>query len=332
MVRDPLCSSTAVSRDARARGRGLSRRRRRGRTPLRRLLATADVRFVNLESTLSEQGGETGSPHNQLVFTGPPAGAAALGRAGIDVVSLANNHAWDYGRDALLETMDHLDRAGIAYVGAGRTRQDAYGPRVVARAGFRVAFVAVTDIWNQGFDPHPGKELVADASEESLLAAVRAARALRAVDAVLVSYHGGEEYLAEPRERQERLLRAAIDAGADVVLGHHPHVVQRVDFYRGKPIFYSLGNLLMRMKTGEPWTEFGMLARLVLGRGGAAVSVEICPFRIFGLDPVPLAADPKRRPYEALFRFKYGLLLRGPAAARMGELGADGCARLLPPG
>ncbi len=299
------------------------------------LMTPADLRFVNLECPLSEQGGETQSPGNKLVFTGPPSGADALARARIDIVSLANNHGWDYGKDGLMQTLANLERTKVAYVGAGRSREQAYGHRIVEHDGFVIAFIAVTAIWNQAFAQHPGKELIADADHDRLVAAVKAARATEGVDKVIVSHHGGYEYIDRPHLGTRKLLRAAIAAGADVVLGHHPHVVQTVALLEGKPIFYSLGNLLMRMVTGKPWTEFGMLARLTLRRDGPT-QVAICPFRIFGLEIIPLGSDPQRRVYEAHFRVKFERLLsigsrvQPDEAAVLGPFGADGCAPLRP--
>src|SRR5262245_17956592 len=98
----------------------------------------ADLTFVNLESQLSDQKGETQSPRNRLIFTGPPGGADVLARAGIDVVSTANNHAWDYGRSALFETIDNLARAGVANVGTGKSFGDAYAPAVLNAQGYSV--------------------------------------------------------------------------------------------------------------------------------------------------------------------------------------------------
>jgi poly-gamma-glutamate synthesis protein (capsule biosynthesis protein) len=299
------------------------------------LLDRADQRFVNLESIISDQGGETQSPINKLVFSAPPPAAAALARAHIDIVALANNHAWDYGREALLETFTHLDRAGIAYVGAGRTRAEAYAPRLITHDGFTLAFLAVTDTWNQQLDPHPGRGHIADAQLDALRDSVTRAKAMPGVDKVVVSYHGGYEYFDRPHPETRELLRAAITAGADAVIGHHPHVVQRVGFVDGKPILYSLGNLLMRMVTGRPWTEFGILARLTFHHG-AATEVAICPFRIAGFDQIPLAADPHRRAQEAHFRAQLERLLRIGAlvdpnqAARLGAFGSDGCAPVTP--
>ncbi|MEZ4445708.1 MAG: CapA family protein [Polyangiaceae bacterium] len=301
--------------------------------PVRHLLDPADLRFVNLETTISDRQGETESPTNKLVFTAPPEAAAALARAHVDIVSLANNHAWDYGKPALLETLDRLAAVGVAQVGAGQSREEAYAPRVVTARGQRVAFVAVTDIWNQTFEPHPGKEHVADASLEELVASVKRARA--AADFVVVSHHGGYEYVAEPHEETRQLLRAAVEAGADLVIGHHPHVLQRVAFHQGHPILYSLGNFLMRMVTGKPWTEIGALARVRLARG-AAPEVWLCPFRLYGLDTIALGRDPQRAHYEQTFRFTFDRLQRAGAlvdpasAAVLGPFDEEGCAPITP--
>ncbi|AUX27858.1 hypothetical protein SOCEGT47_084560 [Sorangium cellulosum] len=300
--------------------------------PVAALLASADVRFVNLENQLSDQGGETLHPRQPLVFTGPPVGADALARAGISVVSLANNHMWDYGKPALFETFGHLERVGVAYAGAGRTRREAYAPAVVEHRGFRLAVLAVTAIWNQGsLWQHPAREFVAAADAYGVAAAVRAARKQPGIDAVVVSYHGGTEYLDAPLPQARRVALAAIDAGADAFLGHHPHVLQGIEMRRGRPIFYSLGNFIMKVKRTGPAAELGMLARLRLSRGAPPVA-EICPVRREGLGAVPLAADPQRAETEAAFiermRHVSAFVTAEPA---IGPFAADGCAPLEGP-
>ncbi|HTN86184.1 MAG TPA: CapA family protein [Sorangium sp.] len=297
--------------------------------PVAALFASADVRFINLENQLSDQGGETQHRLQPLVFTGPPAGADALARAGITVVSLANNHMWDYGKGAFLDTLGHLERAGVAYAGAGRTRMQAYAPVIVERRGFRVAVLAVTGIWNQGsLWQHPAREFVAAAERDGLAAAVRAARKQPGVDAVVVSYHGGTEYLDTPLPQARALASAAIDAGADAFLGHHPHVLQGIELRRGRPIFYSLGNFIMKVKRTGPAVELAMLARLRLRRGAPPLA-EICPVRSEGLETVPLAADPRRAETEAAFiermRHVSAFVDAEPA---IGPFAADGCAPL----
>lgn len=301
--------------------------------PLRPLFDSADVRFANLESTITDQGGETQAPWSRLVFTAPPAAARVLAGAGIDLVSLANNHAWDYGEAGLFETFERLERAGVAWVGAGRNRDEAYRPSAIDRRGQRMAFIAVTGIWNQALDPHPGEERIANADGDALGKAIRSVRSAPDVDRVVVSFHGGDEYVDRPLPRVRALLTGALDAGADAVIGHHPHVIQRVEIHDGKPILYSLGNLLMRMPNGEPWTEYGLVARLTFERRGP-IDVEVCPLRTSGLDVVPLAADPERSFHEAYFRHRFEQLLRDGAAVdpqssvTLARFGVDGCAKV----
>jgi poly-gamma-glutamate capsule biosynthesis protein CapA/YwtB (metallophosphatase superfamily) len=299
--------------------------------PMAALFDSADVRFANLEGPISDQGSETVSPANNLVFNGPPASADALVAARIDVVSTANNHAWDYGKSALLETLAHLDRAGVAHVGTGPTLADARRPVIVERQGFRLAFLAVTDIWNQGsLGKHPARDYVASADRDALVRAVRDLRADTSVDAILVSYHGGEEYRSDPLPGTRALAEAVIDAGADAFLGHHPHVAQGITFHAGRPIVYSLGNLLMRMHSGHPETEMGLAVKLELSRG-APSRLFACPFRIHGIEPIPLGADPRRRDYESRFFARLSTLARQAGGASFGPPGADGCARVEPP-
>jgi poly-gamma-glutamate synthesis protein (capsule biosynthesis protein) len=294
------------------------------------MLAGADVRFVNLESQLSDQGGRTVHPDNRLVFVGPPSGADALGRGRIDVVSLANNHAWDFGKPAFLETLAHLERVGVGYVGAGRTRDRAYEPVIIERSGFRLAFLAVTDIWNQGsLAAHEASAHVAQAERETLVEAVRSLRASNRADAIVVSYHGGEEYFDTPLQGQRDILRAAIAAGADVVLGHHPHVVQGIEWRGGRPIFYSLGNYLMRMTSSEPMTGLGFLARLRFRRG-AEPRAEVCPYRIVGIDAVPVIAMDDAAVHERVFRRHLESISRAFGGIELGPTGEDGCARIDP--
>jgi len=298
---------------------------------LHSFLAGADLRFVNLEGPLSEQHGETMSPRNPLVFTGPPSGAAALAHASIDVVSTANNHAWDYGKDGLLETLANLDRAHVAHAGSGADLDAAYAPALVESHGWRVAFVAVTDVFNFGpLASHPAKDYLASADPVAVAKAIAAARAMGA-RVVVVSHHGGDEYVDQPLARARTLLHAYVDAGADVVVGHHPHVVQGVEWYAGKPVFYSLGNVLMQMHSSHPWTGFGLFARVTFLADGA-LKAEACPHRILGLSAIPLAEDPQATALEGIFfahlREVDGWL--GDTAARVGDRGPDGCRELLP--
>lgn len=294
------------------------------------LLATGDIRFLNLECPLSDQKGETQSPWVKLVFNGPPAGADALAAAGIHIVSTANNHAWDYGKRGLLETLDNLDRAGVAHAGTGRTREDAYAPAIVVHRGVRVAFLAVTGMWNQGsLRKHAGAEHVAGDDQEALIGAVRKARSRDDIDLVIVSHHGGVEYLDLPLSKTRALLTAAIDAGADAVIGHHPHVAQGIEWHAGKPILYSLGNLVMQMSEGRPKVS-GYLARLRLS-AGTTPEVEACPLRFPGHLGRPLTGHSGRKLLEKRFFDRLSRISKTLGGIEVGAVGEDGCAKVTAP-
>ncbi len=244
---------------------------------------SADARALNLESQLSDQKGETQSPHHRLIFTGPPGGADVLARAGVALVFTANNHAWDYGRGALLETMANLERAGVGFAGTGRDLEQAYRPYVLRIKGRTVALFAVTHVWNQPpFATHPGRELVAWADVTKLKAGIERAR--REHDFVIVSYHGGEEYVHAPTERVKWFARTIMALGVDAFIGHHPHVPQGAGFVAGRPVVYSLGNLAFAGHQNRPWTRQSFFARLTL-RKGAPPALSACPFALDGHRP-----------------------------------------------
>jgi hypothetical protein len=287
----------------------------------------ADVTFVNLESQLSDQNGETQSPRNRLIFTGPPGGADVLARAGIDVVSTANNHAWDYGRAALFETLDNLARAGVKNTGSGKTFQEAYKPAVVDLGDTSVAVFAVTHIWNQGtFAEHEGRHYVAWARLNALWPLLRKARAEH--DVVLFSYHGGAEYIDAPPGPTKRFLESVMKTGfVDAVIGHHPHVPQGVGWHKGRPIFYSLGNFVFAGHDWAPSTKLGYLARLEIGEG-RALTARACPYVIEGHIPKPVGPKAER---SAELRDYLRLISTSVGGTRLDEPDEQGCWELTPP-
>lgn len=287
---------------------------------------SADVRFVNLESQLSDQNGVTQSPGNRLIFTGPPGGADVLAAAGIGLVSTANNHAWDYGKIALLETIANLERMKVPFAGTGVDAEAAYRPVVAEVNGLRVALFAVTQIWNQGvFQQHEGQRHVAWADVDKLKPGIERAR--QEHDFVLVSYHGGEEYISAPVDRTRRFVKAMMALGVDAIIGHHPHVPQGIGWVEGRPIIYSLGNFVFAGHDNRPWTKESFFVRLELEKGKPP-QVSACPFVLEGHRPrsYSLAA-----PY-AFARFRQHLIdistsTGGSNVAQHDELG---CLRVTP--
>ena len=248
-------------------------------------LSAADITFANLECAIAD----TGAPEpKSYTFRAPPAAAAAISSAGIDVVSLANNHALDYGPEALSQTLALLDATQVAAAGSGADLAEALRPAVIERNGLRVAFVALIDVPSEaGYDMRawaaggstPG---LAWATPENVIAAVTSAREQAGI--VVVALHFGAEFASVPTESQRHIARLAIDAGASVVLGSHPHVLQDVEEYAGGLIAYSLGNFVFDGFEGASNTS--AILNVELGHDGAILDWNLTPVQI-GNDGLP---------------------------------------------
>lgn len=222
-----------------------------------KVLGSGDICFGNLECEI----GAAGRPiPKHFSFSAPESSAAALQRAGFTVLSLANNHSFDRGRLGLVHTMEVLRRRGIGLVGAGLTPQAAQQPLIITKHGLRIAFLAYTTWQPEGYLSLPEAPALALADAATVARTVTAAK--RRADVVIVSLHWGVERVRWPSAQQRQLARAAIDAGADVVLGHHPHVRQPVEYYRGRPIFFSLGNFVFDQR--DPHISSGWIVILRL--------------------------------------------------------------------
>lgn len=256
------------------------------------LISRADVAFCNLETSVSARG--TAIPGKLIWFRSRPEVAGALARAGFDIVSLANNHILDYDTPSLLDTMDYLDKAGVRYVGAGRNIRDARTPSIievpVPRGSLRIAFLAYNELsfvyWSSAY---PRMFVATDTVSGTapmvpgqILEDVKKAREL--ADMVVVSLHWGTEYVSWPSQRQRKLARDIIDAGASLVLGHHPHVLQGFEVYRGGLIAYSLGNFVFDQR-GLPRNQSLILA-VGLGAEGP-LWAQLVPVLIRRGQPMP---------------------------------------------
>jgi poly-gamma-glutamate capsule biosynthesis protein CapA/YwtB (metallophosphatase superfamily) len=205
------------------------------------LLQQPDLTIGNLETPVTDRGVLLKKEYN---YRSPPLALPALKEAGIDLVNLANNHVMDYGTEGLLDTMDHLDNTGILRVGAGHDAKEAFNPVIIEKNGIKIAFLGFSHVvpdvsWKAGVK-HPG---VADTYDyKAPVLAIEKARA--EADLVVVIAHWGIERTDTPVAYQTDLAHRYIDAGADLVIGGHPHVLQGIEAYKGKWIAYSLGNFI----------------------------------------------------------------------------------------
>jgi hypothetical protein len=206
--------------------------------PTAALLAGADVRVANLECVVATQGKALDKP---WTFEAHPRVMPLL-KKHVDVVSLANNHSGDFGQAAFAEMLQRLDAAGLPHMGGGHTLREAHQPVIIERHGVKIALLGYDEMFPRRFEAGPYWPGVAWSEDEQVAFDIRQAR-LQA-DVVIPFMHWGQEHEPRAHARQRALARLMIDAGADAVVGTHPHVVQDTERYRGKPIFYSLGNFV----------------------------------------------------------------------------------------
>lgn len=258
------------------------------------VLGGADIAFVNLESPLTEQG----EPANKdFVFSGPKAAARGLVDAGIGIVTLANNHALDYGLSGLRDTWDVLSAAGLPQTGSGENEAAARSPVVLERNGLRIAFLGYVNTPADSVSGFVVEDTKATADRPGVawlspqVIAEDVAKAKGQADLVVVAFQAGVEYTETPVALQVESAHAAIDAGASVVFGHHPHVLQGIETYKGGVIIYSLGNLVFDfdfvdyMYPGLPNALTGML-RVELSKAGV-VACEFVPMVVGEADGRP---------------------------------------------
>lgn len=256
------------------------------------LMSAADISFLNLESLFCDRGkpSETG-----MVFKAEPEMIAALKAAGIDVVSTANNHSRDRGDYGLEYNLKWLAQNGILAAGTGETAAKAHEGVVLVRHGVRFGFLAyVQDQTNGNYKDHDDR--ICDMDIPRLQQDVAAMKARAGV--IVVSMHAGLEYWTKVHPIQTKFARAAIDAGAKVVVGHHPHVIQPWERYGSGVIFYSLGNLVFD-QFDRKQTREGLLAEVVFA-GAEIKDVRTIPtetvagITLIRKSPSDSAANPSR--------------------------------------
>ena len=227
------------------------------------VLIDADYRIGNLECPIATAG----KPLDNKLFSfraDPRVLRVLVGR--FDALGVANNHSGDYGQAAFLETLGHLADHGVAAVGGGRTLAEAHRPLWIEGRGLRIAVLAYNEFKPRSFEAGAEWPGIAWSEDAQVVADIRAARAAGA-DLVIPFMHWGWERERQPSERQRQLARTMIDAGADLVVGGHPHVTQGTEYYQGKLIVYSLGNFVFD-GFDYPAAKNGWLLRLTVDKHG----------------------------------------------------------------
>ncbi|ASA20636.1 CapA family protein [Paenibacillus donghaensis] len=243
-----------------------------------------DLSVVNLETPVTTRG--VGAPNKQFVFKGPPEALDALKAAGVDAVNLANNHTLDQGEEGLRDTLTHLSKRNIPYVGAGLDSKEAYSAQYFERNGIRVALLGFTRVmplieW-KAEENQPGLASVYDSAEG--LKAIAEAR--KQADLVVVMVHWGRERMDQYDSIQQGLGHSFIDAGADLVIGGHPHVLQGIEPYKGKWIAYSTGNFIFTRGSVAATWETAVFQAECSAQGQC--SMKLLPMTAELAQPIPM--------------------------------------------
>lgn len=232
------------------------------------VLQNADIFMLNEEFPFGTTG--EAAADKEYTFRIDPGYVSVLTELGVDIVTLANNHMLDFGREPLTETLGTLDHAGIAHVGAGENLDEAKALKTFEIGGKTIGFLGASRVipeysWNASSE-NSGLFTTYDAS--ALVEEIQ--RAEESCDFTVVYVHWGIERSTQPEEYQKSLAKQYIDAGADAVIGAHPHVLQGIEYYQGKPVFYSLGNFIFSNSTYET-----MLVELTLN--GEHTEIRLIP-------------------------------------------------------
>ncbi len=263
---------------------------------VKKLLLTGDINLANLESPIATGGTEYAE--KKFRFRAEPPVARAIGAAGFNLVTLANNHSMDFGGGALLETLEHLKKHNIAWIGAGKNLDEARQMALYTIKGKKIAFLGYSLTQPLEFFAGHDRPGTTPGYEKLVTADITSARAQ--ADYVIVSFHWGKEAAGTIQAYQQITARKAIDAGADVIIGHHPHVLQGIERYKKGVIFYSLGNFAFA--SSSTIADVSALVRLKLN--GDQRTAEIVPLDVLnsrvGFQPRIMTGEGGKRVIEKL--------------------------------
>ncbi len=247
------------------------------------VIQDADLAFGNLEGPISDRGTKQGS---EFSFRFESVGTVnALTYAGFDIVNLANNHIWDYGRDAVLDTMKYLRDAGISYIGFGRDSMEAGTPVIKKIGDTTVAFLGYTEFYSSAAWAGQNNLGLSSLEPGKIVRQIKELKEANKADVVVVSMHWGAEYETHSNEYQKNLAHQFVDAGADLIVGHHPHVAQEIEQYKHAWIAYSLGNFVFDQNFSAD-TRHGLMLKVVLYQSG-----------VQSVDPIDIKFTNEYQPY-----------------------------------
>lgn len=228
-----------------------------------KIFKSSDATIINLECPLTD----TVTPINKrFIFRGEPIWASSLKRSGVTHAVLANNHSMDQGRKGLIATNRHLTNAGIQSLGYGENQTEACKPVFISKDSIEIAVFSCVRLPLENWvilDEQPG---VCQISIENLCESIKCLKEKKPNCHIIIVLHWGLEYQRHPVIAQRKDARLLINAGADAIIGHHPHVIQDEEIYNGKPIFYSLGNFVFDQN--KPYTNRGLIVQLIFDKKG----------------------------------------------------------------
>ena len=253
------------------------------------IFKAADIRLGNLECVVATTGS---AGDKNFTFRAHPRSLPVLKRH-FDAVALANNHSGDFGREAFAEMLELLKAQGLDQFGGGHNLKEAHTPLIIERKGLRIALLGYNEFMPRSFEADTNAPGSAWSEDEQVVADIRAARNVHKADLVIPVMHWGWENELTANTRQRQLARTMIDAGADVIIGGHPHVTQDIEHYRGKPIIYSVGNFVMK-ETDNANQRRGWVLRLELDKAGVArMDTTVAHINMDGIPtPAPDASSP----------------------------------------
>lgn len=244
--------------------------------PYSKYFLNSDIVLGNLETAVSTRG--MAMKDKQYTFKSNPSIVNYLKKYNITALSIANNHILDFGRDAFLDTMKHLKDKEIGYAGGGINQAQALTPLIIEKKGKKIGFLAFSKViptvdW-YSTTKRSGVVGAYRGHEKSVVNAVKSAK--EKCDILIVSVHWGRERENKFGKDEQYMAHKIIDAGADVIMGHHPHVVQGIEMYKEKPIFYSLGNFIFT-KSSLSLCNKVMLARISFSNDKKLTQIELVP-------------------------------------------------------